>query len=278
MEIAGSQTDELMTELSEWPGWSACPNAPANLPCLIMDPGRPADVAVIGDSHAQHFSFGLREHYKSRGLNVMASTRSACLPFFEAVVNRPGYQCEGAIDKALNEAMHSSTVKTIILAGYANWRIQGNRGNGDPNGYRNNPSAQELQRNSEAFREALHETLARLTTSGKNIVYLVDNPELYFDVRACMIERPIKLPGANGQEPCFVSRQQFDERNQIYHQIIEVERSEFPDIKFVDTWKVLCDLDKCHGTVNGVILFHDRDHLNMAGSQYVIERVTDQLP
>lgn len=121
-------------------------------------------------------------------------------------------------------------------------------------------------------------TLNRLVNSGKKIFYLVDVPELYFDSRECTVFRPIILPGHEPRSPCAIDRKAFDERSADYHRIVSDLKSEFPTVKFIDTYEYLCDSKYCYGSLDGELLYTGHHHLTTAGSRYLVRKLAGQLP
>ena len=278
MQVA--QADEFNYS-RHWDGWFNCAANPES--CRILDPTRPPDIAVIGDSHAGHLATGLGEYFRGSGNNVVVKLSAGCTPFFEMELNgKENFICEGnVINKALLEAMASTSIKTIVLSGYALLKIQGNRGsspNGlDMGGYVNNPSVDEVRRNAEVFQNAMNLTLARLVASGKRVVFLVDVPELYFDPRECVTVRPLELPGHKIRSICAVPRIDFQARSSEYHRIVSEARIAFPTVKFIESYEYFCDDKLCHGMSDGELLYASSDHLTPSGSRYLMNKIANQL-
>lgn len=278
--VQAAQANEF-NYMRHWDGWSHCTGEPKN--CRILDPTHPADIAVVGDSHAGHLATGLADYFQNSNHNVVIKLSAGCMPFFEMEFNgKVNFICEGnVINKALTDVMASTSIKTIVLSGYALLKIQGNRGS-SPNGldmvgYVDNPSVDEIRRNAELFQNAMNMTLARLVASSKRVVFLEDVPELYFDPRECITVRPLVLPGHKIRSICAVPRIDFQERSTEYHRIVAEARISFPTVKFIESYQYFCDVKWCHGMIGGELLYASSDHLTPSGSRYLVNKIANQL-
>lgn len=264
----------------DWVGWHKCNKG---WDCRIIDPTRPVDVMVIGDSHAGHLGTGLADVFRESGANISVKHRSMCLPFFSMqTADKKYFECAGEfINRALEDAIASPSVKTIVLSGYANNFIYKY-----PDGVPENSNLRDLSHDESktpnpghvaVFRQGLDATLERLSQSGKRIVFLVDNPELDFDPRECVSHRPITLPGHRLRTPCAVSKTAYESRSAEYNHIVEGAQKKFPLVVFMHADAALCDQEWCWAMVNNDQLYSDRSHLTPAGSRYVLTRMKEKL-
>jgi len=123
----------------------------------------------------------------------------------------------------------------------------------------------------------MNQTLERLVASRKNIVFIVDTPELYFDPKECVSLRNITLTEKKVREPCSIERIKFEERTAYYHEIIDEAKIMFPSVKFINTSKYLCDAEKCNVLLDGKLLYSSTDHLTPHGSRYLMSRMKNEL-
>jgi hypothetical protein len=110
---------------SHWDGWTSCTfvkEDPGLGGCKsLISPSstdrRIFDVAVIGDSHAGHLAPGLREAVGNRPENLVVMFHAGCYPFYSTETDgEKHFKCAGdLIDNALNYAVRSSTIRTIVL-------------------------------------------------------------------------------------------------------------------------------------------------------------------
>lgn len=266
------QIDKLRFEL-HFDKWSPCPNNIATWSCKILDPGKPAEIALIGDSHSVHLASGLAELDAIKSQNIVSRNMNGCMPFFELELpEKTYYSCDGFIDNALEEAIHSDSIKVIMLSGYAMWRIE--RFNPE---HPSEGSSSEAIKNADIMKTALDNTLSRLVASGKKIVFFVDIPELDFEPSECVVLRPIYLLGHTVKEPCAIPRPTFDQRSTLYHRIVSEAQKTFPTVKFVNLYDYLCDQNLCYASKDGKLLYTGRDHLSVDGSRYVVSRMADEF-
>lgn len=268
---------------THWNRWSLCPNEGESKNCRILNPSRTPDIALIGDSHAGHLASGLAELYEHRTDNIVVRLSAGCLPFFEMDMNgQKTFSCkDDVINKALEMAIANTSIKSVILSGYALLMIQGNRGdsaNGfNTNGYVNNTSIQDLKRNVDTFKKGMYFTLDRLVGSGKKVIFIVDTPELYFNPTRCISIRPLTLWKHKLRESCAIDRNKFESRNADYHRMVAEAKVAFPSVKFINSYEYLCDKELCYGLVNGELLYQTRDHLTPSGSRYLVRKMANDL-
>ena len=113
--------------------------------------------------------------------------------------------------------------------------------------------------------------------SGKQVTYIVDVPELYFDPKECVDLRPVALPGHNLRTPCAVNRKTFEERSADYHRRVAEARAAFPTVKFINSYEYLCDKELCYGLIDDELLYQTRDHLTPTGSRYLVRKMAHEL-
>ncbi len=278
------KAEELNYE-KHWDAWQKCRDEHSG--CMILDPLKAPDIVVIGDSHAGHLAAGLSSLYEKSAHNVAIRLKPGCFPFYPLESNnKKFFSCEeNFIAHALDLAMRDSSVKTIILSGYANLKIKDGRG--DPgmfdnpsDDYREQLSESELKEKIDAFRKGLSITLRRLVSSGKEIIFLVDVPELYFDPRECVALGRVKIFDRSLRTPCVVDREKFDKRTVQYRSMVAEAKIIFPMVKFVNAYDYLCDKERCNVMRNGALLYSSRDHLTPSGSRYLIRKIYDdhELP
>jgi hypothetical protein len=113
----------------------------------------------------------------------------------------------------------------------------------------------------------MRDTLALLTNAGKEVVFVIDNPELGFHPMKCLdLIRPVRLTEAKVVRPCAIERASFDARVKDYMAIIHGVLKEFPKVKVLDLPKALCDENYCYAERGGKMIYQDGDHLSVYGS------------
>lgn len=255
--------------------WSPCPGEADTWNCKILNPTKPPEIALIGDSHSVHLASGLAAVESIVEQNIMSRNGDGCFPVFE--VERNGkryYDCEGdIIRRGIEEAIQSESVKVIMLSGYGVWKIRPF----DDDLHLEEVSGEEVSENAAILEEALHKTLDRLVASGKKIVFFVDTPVLDFEPTECVPVRPLYLKGHLLKEPCALSRALFDQRNIEYHRIMASLQGDFPEVEFVNLYDYLCDENLCYASRENMLLYRDHSHLSADGSRYLFGRMKEEL-
>jgi peptidoglycan/LPS O-acetylase OafA/YrhL len=179
-------------------------------------------VALIGDSHSLHLVEGL----KDAGLTFMLVGRGGCPPFLDAGLG--GGQCPiGALNSAYDEVLRHSEIKTVIIAGRFGLYWHGqipveNRKSqaldfpllGPSDG--NNPTV---------FAAQAEATVKALVEHGKQVVWVLDVPELGFDPHQC-IRRPDGL--SRPKERCGIPWAVHQERTDAYKRALDPLRAVTP--------------------------------------------------
>lgn len=255
--------------------WSPCPNEADTWNCKILNPHKPAEIALIGDSHSVHLASGLAELDIIKKHNIINRNSDGCMPVFEVEVDgKPYYNCNGNfINNALENAMKAENIKVIMLSGYGVWKI---RSTDDDLQLENLPDEQ-IKKSADALEKALNATLSRLVASGKKIVFMVDTPVLNFEPTECVSIRPVYLKGHTLKAPCAFARALFDQRNVEYHRIIKSAQKTFPTVKFINLYDYLCDQTFCYALKDGVLLYSDHSHLSADGSRWLFGKMASEL-
>jgi peptidoglycan/LPS O-acetylase OafA/YrhL len=244
--------------------------------CRSSGAGTP-DVLLIGDSHAGAVYRGLAQAYDRRSEIVMNLAVAACVPFYDTetyTLGVPrGRDCRPLVNRMLDFAISSPTVRTIILSmrgpKYVTGLDFGDAATLPPKIIAPDGAAENSSRDA-LFASALRNTVARLSASGKNVVLFEDWPELGFDPRTCL-PRPVPL-FSRVRSLCGVPRAQVDARNQAYREIVSEVQKEFSRLVVFDPLPYLCDSNACYAMREGHLLYRDENHLSAAGSAYLAEK------
>ena len=125
----------------------------------------------------------------------------------------------------------------------------------------------------------MRNTLERLTLLNKKVIFVIDAPELGFSPRFCHVNNySLSIFGKSfkyryGKEDCFVSRKDFDDRNDRYREMIYRILKDYPTIAFFDPTEIFCDDRKCHGIKENKVLYTDFDHISLEGSKLIAKQL-----
>ena len=237
------------------------------IPYCLLGPDAPPEVALIGDSHANHYYPGLVE----QGLNVINLGKGSCLGFFGVTTHIPLPRPQGEIcppdhlNLALQFAIDNPHISHIALTGRFQ---QYHDDESEAKIFTTDAQGQTLSGNPQVFRHALDHTLARLVASGKHIVFIMDNPDILFDPKEC-----IQLPALRRQQPikspCATSRSSIEQRHSAYRATALSVLAKYPAVKVFDPFNALCDASLCWAVRGSDVLYRDTDHLSLQGSRFI---------
>lgn len=236
--------------------------------------------ALIGDSHARSVSPGLSEAFGRVGENLIIFSEGGCLPYFDVLSEAPNRSdvCFDLMRGALNFALESPHIKTIVLANYYSLYMSGHP-LGDKTQQR---SLKWASNNSDGasqatiYLQAMKNTLEKLTASRKKIVYILDNPEIGFNPRTCVELRPIYLT-QNLKTPCGIAKSLHEERVAKMRVDVLAVLAHFPDVQIFDSSKYLCDVNTCWAKREGALLYRDADHLSYDGSVFIGKQFESEI-
>lgn len=240
---------------------------------------KPPSVALIGDSHANHLFYGLANFYARSGQGLLNLGFRGCPPFYnlESWLQSDEDMCKGRMNLLLDYILKEPGIKTVVLSGawarYTSGTEHGNerRANDLRLKLLTNPQNQD---NLDIFGQAMEQTLKQLLGAGKEIIFVIDTPELGFDPKTCVDYMPMKLTSRVQKTPCAIAKTEFEKRSNIYRTKVAEILYKFPTVKLWDTSKSLCDDQYCWVIRDGKILFRDSEHLSLDGSHYLGEHFT----
>lgn len=239
--------------------------------CLISDLNREPTIALIGDSHANHFYWGFKNYFDSIGENLIMLGGAGCVPSFDMESHQKGEadKCRILINHAFEFILNSKNIKTVMIASrgpfYTTGLGFGEAEYGKYNWQLSYVPEKSIESNYEAYFVGLDNTLSRLTQEGKSLIYVYDVPELGFNPEQCVETRPFRF-FSNLREPCAIAKQQFLDRNVDFRKGVMNVLKKYPNIKVFDPAEVLCDESQCFALKDGRLLYRDDNHLSYDGS------------
>lgn len=262
-----------------WTFTDACKQTfPGSDFCIQPAPGRRNVVALLGDSHANHYYEGLQSALADADghAGVLAVGSGNCPPFYGVDIHLGGYvkHCAALFDGVLDYVVRSNDIHTVILSSYAISSITGGF-DYDAGGYiklvatsaaaDGQAAPPPAAANLDVYLGALERTLGKLTAAGKNVVFVLDTPELDFDPNTC-VRRPVQI---SVRSPCAVPRAKVEQRLNATQTRIRMVLAKFPAVKVFNPVPLLCDASNCYARQGTEFLYADRDHLSADGSRYI---------
>jgi SGNH domain (fused to AT3 domains) len=124
------------------------------------------------------------------------------------------------------------------------------------------------------FYESANKLIASLIKSGKQVVFVLDVPDLPFNPKSCF-SRPIALLQKR-YDPCNQDRYEYEKRTEGYSKMIADVISSSPGLKVVDPKAALCDQKFCWAMKDNRLLYHDRHRLSAYGADLVVKSILAQ--
>lgn len=220
----------MADQADRWEGHVRCMQSQANnLP----------DVALVGDSHAEHLFLGLAEQYPEHNIAYFLKVGAA-------FSNNPDFTA------IFDHVENSASIKHVVLT--MSWPRR----------------ARKIPKNSTLDAELL-KLARRFMATGKTVYITTDIPHFAFGPNRCRLQRPLAL---NKGEQCEAELPIKQDVLNALHKVIAQE----PSIKLLDTYPYLCKGTTCSMVRDGELLYRDRTHLNILGSRYVGRKIHGAYP
>jgi hypothetical protein len=154
-------------------------------PCVFGDARAPVTLALLGDSHAEHWLGGLDRAGQARGWRVLAMVKGGC-PVADTPELVAGHQATYAracaeYREAMLRRIVASRPAAVILSSWDHY--VGADGRAGPG-----------RVSAGAWGRGLRRTYARLAAAGVPVVVVRGTPHAGFDVPACLSRRAARLP------------------------------------------------------------------------------------
>jgi hypothetical protein len=231
--------------------------------CLVGDDSKPPTVALIGDSHANHFYPGLNKYYQEHGGNLILLGSGGCPPFFG--IDRipkppaPNLNCYKRTSHLYQFVLNDPQIKKVFIAFLHNLTFDAD--------FIFDDQLNQITKadNYQATVTALTRTIQALEAKGKEVILLYDMPSLTRDVKSCAFKRPYaqQTNQCNLSDIAFVN--DFDQYNQMIADVQQKTR-----LKVFDTRPYLkgnFPID-----ANGNLNYRDPTHLSYPGSLFFADK------
>jgi hypothetical protein len=217
--------------------------------CAFALPSRDladADVALIGNSHAQMYAPVWKKILDERGLQGILVPLNSCLP--TPTVNTD-QRCAAAAKKNLEATLALPNVRIVVIG--TTWLY-------GPHDLVTAAGTPLDNRSDAALQQGLDAMIDRLRNAGKAVVLIGPIPEPGWQV-ASILSRDVRF-NRTPEQPLGESAPAFDAR---FGSIITHFKHR-PDIGFALPHHVLCDARTCHYVIDGRAVYADDNHLARA--------------
>ncbi len=206
--------------------------------CLQSKSSDVKTIAVIGDSHSQPLFLGLAEWLPDTNI-VLHMTLD--LPYSDDTANKDTFK----------SVIDDPNIKVVILVAYWSSRL------GDVP-------------NIAAFKNRLVKTIGVLTTANKMVYIADDVPNFSFDPIKCKYSRKF-----SGGSSCIEDRKRFYDQRKIYFPTLKSISEDNANVKLLEMSHHFCDATVCSMASEGALYYRDNNHLNLNGSKYLGNKLTE---
>jgi peptidoglycan/LPS O-acetylase OafA/YrhL len=223
-------------------------------PCVFGDVNATTTVALLGDSHAEHWLPALDRAGRERGWKIVAMVKPAC-PVSDApeLVNarlKRNYDECTQWRRAMLARIIRMRPAAVVLSSYDHYLPAA----GDGEAWQMTP---------DLWRAGLRRTYSMLSRAGLNTIVLRDTPMVGFDVPACLSRKASGAPFS--AKPCA-----YDRASALSPVGIAAQNDAargLARIAFVDMNDRFCATSRCPVVVRGAIVFKDDDHITATFSR-----------
>lgn len=228
--------------------------------CLIGDQSKGAPKVVLwGDSHAEHFGFGMNDVYQKRGQPLALFQYGGCPPV-PAIGSLLQYnisdRCEQHNRRVVRHLKTNIQPRIVYLAAYWSSYIRGS-------------GSEEKEVEAKQFFGRLEELISELDPMQTRFVLLNQAPQLTYSDHLL----PCKFGGAIDEVRCSAKIDEIENKNRVAKKYLLKLSERYSNVDFLDPKGVLCQAGRCRLSSDGNFFYRDLSHLNLHGSRYLAERL-----
>lgn len=229
------------------------------------------DFAIIGDSHAEDKFYGLAE--KGGATSWILLGHNSCPPVYGLSITGIVADCEKRSETIIDWLVSQPSVKTVLLSHYSGYFLTLDYAadhrlnkNAAPllTFTSNGKEARGVEGKKAALAQGLGNTIRRLEKAGKNVILLVDIPELPFFPKDCLRH--------SDQSVCHLTRAEMDARQKAYRSMIATVQKQHPHLKVFDPTELLCTEKNCIFQTDQMSIYRDSHHLSLRGGELYAQK------
>lgn len=228
------------------------------------------EVLIVGDSHAMSLNsaaFVGRIQIKSLLMGI-----HGCLPLVGYSVRDGNIDkgCNALADEVLKVLARYPSIRTVVLATRGPFYFSGS-------GYgiegASNYTIFSLDGNNtsqtEMFRNGYSRFIEKLILQKKDVVFVIDPPELGEDPKGCLFKRPVSILDKE-ISTCIQEKNKVTSRQMVYRELTSQIHSDNPGLRIYDPLQIFCDDSRCYGLRDKKLLYWDDDHITIWASELVL--------
>ncbi len=206
--------------------------------CMQSKRSDQIDIAIVGDSHAEHLFIGMAEALPNK--NIVFYIKSS-----------PPFLDNSDFIKIYESVIKNEALKAVILTMHWMGRVS------------------QIPKESTLDKELL-KVIDVLSSSGKAVYLIDDVPAFPFDPEKCEGRRRF---GSTNE--CKIPLSIAKSQSEIYLDSLMKVVENRPSVRLLSVGKYLCDNESCSMAADKFILYRDRNHLNINGSSLVGRRLVE---
>lgn len=259
--------------------------------CVFQKDNHKNTIALFGDSHSRYLSYGLidllRTQYPEEGL--VRFSVSATAPFLNFKKRASGtYKTNGHLAHldGYNYVFADNNIKTVIIATYPHVWYDITRNTSIPyynkmEGYIGMEDVLDPEERDESvlLERALKRTFDALKEHNKKVIFVVDNPDFFYEPSICAVRPYQKFIHYKFDDRCFPKRVELAKNpNKVwFNSILEKVSKDYDNITLVNAFDSLCDKETCPLTRNGILLYRDDDHVSNEGARLIAKDILNVI-
>lgn len=234
----------------------------ARTPCVLGDSGAHTVIALLGDSHAEHWLGALDRAARERGWRIDAMVKGGCpvadIAALGSARSARYYRECARYREAMLRRIVAMRPAAVVLSSWDHYMPPDGR-------------AEDWQVSPATWERGLRRTYARLAAAGVRTIILRDVPRTGFDVPACLSRRAARLPLARA---CTYDRASSLSRVAIAAQ--DAAARALP-VHLLDMNDQICDVARCEVVRNGAVVFTDDNHLTASFSRTLAPALGERI-
>jgi peptidoglycan/LPS O-acetylase OafA/YrhL len=211
--------------------------------CAQSKPGPDVQVALVGDSHAEHLFIAFAESFP--GMNIASYMKGT-----------PPFLSNKDFNQIFKTIQTSASIKYIILSSYWIQRVE------------------ELSEINSNLTHELIRVIDLLERSGKRVYITEDMPAFNFGPEKCVIKRWAQT----SESMCHDARSKFEEQKKSYLNFLILATEQRPKAKLIRLNDLLCEANTCSMMINGDLMYRDSNHLSIQGSHLLGRGIRQKYP
>jgi peptidoglycan/LPS O-acetylase OafA/YrhL len=225
-------------------------------PCFAGDVGSSTTIALLGDSHAEHWLGALDRAGKERHWKIDVMVKGGCPVSDAPEMTHPRrirhYRECAQYREAMLQRIIRERPSAVILSSWDHYIAMDGR-------------SSSWQVTPEQWEAGLRRSYTRLVKAGIRVIVMRDVPKTHFDVPECLSRKAAGLP--------FARSCSYERAGSISVVGIQAQNraARGLPISFIDMNDIICPGLSCPSQQNGVVIYTDDNHITASFSRSVAD-------